>query len=166
MHLKAIRNAYRAAPFFKEVFEEVVEPLYEFQTELVGEFCIESMMRLFPRLGLDVSPLRTSQLGLARDLVASPRVLEHCKRFEADRYITGLGALEYIDYDMFEADGVQIYFMEYAKKEYPQLHGAFNPYVTVLDLLFNVGSEVRPFFASTLRYWKDMEVARETYKRK
>jgi hypothetical protein len=166
LHLKAIRNAYRAAPFFRDIFDEIVEPLYAFQTDLIGEFCIESMVRLFPRLGIKIEPHRTSQMGLPRDLVASPRVLEHCKRFNADQYITGQGAREYIDYDLFEGNGVKIYYVEYAKQPYPQLYGDFNPYVSVLDLLFNVGRDVGPYFASRLRYWKDMEVARESYKRK
>lgn len=166
LHLKAIRNAYRSAPHFEEIFERFVKPLYDFETDYVGEFCIESMVRLFPPLGIKAQPLRTSQLGLPRDLVASPRVLEHCRRFNADRYITGLGALEYIDYDLFEQNEVKIFFIEYAKKPYPQIHGEFNPHVSVLDLLFNVGTDVREYFASTIRYWKELDVARDTYKRK
>jgi hypothetical protein len=165
-HLKLLRNAYRTAPFFQPIFEEIVEPLYAFETDFVGEFCIESMTRLFRHFGLRAEIDRTSRLELPRDLVASPRVLENCKRFGADRYLTGLGALEYIDYDLFEAAGVQIHYMEYAKKPYPQIHGEFNPYVSALDLLFNVGADFQRYFASTARYWKEMDVARETYKRK
>jgi hypothetical protein len=165
-HLKAIHNAYRTAPHYTEIFESIVEPLYKFETDLVGEFCIESMVRLCAAMGVKMEPLRTSQLDLPNELAGSPRVLEHCLRFGADRYITGLGALEYIDYDLFEAAGVQIHYIEYARKPYPQIHGEFNPYVTALDLLFNVGRDVRPYFASTLRYWKEMDVARETYKKK
>jgi hypothetical protein len=165
-HLNTIRNAYRRAPYFSTIFEGIVEPLYSFETDSVSEFCIEGMLRLFRHLGLKPEIHRTSALGLPRELVASPRVLAHCQRFDCDRYITGLGALEYIDYDLFENAGVKIYYMEYAKTPYPQLHGEFNPHVTVLDLLFNVGPDFERYFTSTLRYWKEMEVARETYKRK
>ena len=165
-HLNAIRNAYQRAPYFEEIFEGIVEPLYAFQTNSVSEFCIESMVRLFGYLGLKAEVCRTSQLDLPRDLAGSGRVLEHCLRFAANRYITGLGALDYIDYELFEQQGVEIYYMEYSKTPYPQLHGDFNPHVTVCDLLFNVGMAFPSYFKSKARYWKEMEVARDTYARK
>src|SRR5580693_2203071 len=40
LHLKAIRNAYRTAPHFEQVFESLVKPLYDYQTDSVADFCI------------------------------------------------------------------------------------------------------------------------------
>ena len=165
-HLVAIRNAYRSAPYFQTIFEGLVKPTYEFQTDSVCEFCIEGMTRLFNHLDLSPKIYRTSELEFPRELVASGRIVEHCKRFGASDYITGLGALDYIDYDLFDQNGIRIHYMEYANKPYPQLHGPFNPYVSALDLLFNVGDDFPTYFASCARYWKELDVARSSYKRK
>ena len=55
----------------------------------------------------------------------------------ATDYLTGLGAMNYIDYDLFEAAGVRIHYMDYDLTAYSQLHGDFNPFVSAIDLLFN-----------------------------
>jgi hypothetical protein len=41
--------------------------------------------------------------------------------------------------------GVDVEFMSYRYPEYPQLHGAFVPNVSVVDLLFAVGPELGRF---------------------
>jgi len=37
--------------------------------------------------------------------------------------------------------GITLEYMTYAYPEYPQLHGAFQPQLSILDLLFNVGKD-------------------------
>jgi len=43
--------------------------------------------------------------------------------------------------DRLHAAGITLEYMEYDYPEYPQLHGAFDPYVSIIDLLFMRGSE-------------------------
>jgi len=50
---------------------------------------------------------------------------------------------------------VRVEYMDYAKREYPQLHGAFTPYVSALDLAANCGPEGREVIDSGTIYWKD-----------
>jgi hypothetical protein len=61
------------------------------------------------------------------------------KSFKCNTYITGWGAKNYIDYSLFESNDIDIQYMDYEKKEYPQLHGEFTPFVSILDLIANVG---------------------------
>ena len=87
---------------------------------------------------------------------ASARVLEYCKFFGANVYITGHGAANYMDFALFEAAGVDVRFMDYKRTPYPQLHGEFTPYVSLLDLLFNVGTAAAPgHLDSTTVGWKE-----------
>ena len=44
--------------------------------------------------------------------------------------------------------GVEVEFMSYEYAEYRQLHGAFAPNVSVIDLLFMMGSESGRFIWS------------------
>ena len=46
-----------------------------------------------------------------------------------------------MELDKFEAAGIGVEFVTYSYPEYPQLHGAFEPAVTILDLIFNTGPE-------------------------
>jgi hypothetical protein len=41
--------------------------------------------------------------------------------------------------ESFAQCGIEVHFQEYRHPVYPQLHGDFEPYMSVIDLLFNVG---------------------------
>jgi hypothetical protein len=51
-----------------------------------------------------------------------------------------------MELDKFSDAGITVEFMDYNYQPYPQLHGPFEPQVTVLDLLFNVGSQASRHF--------------------
>jgi hypothetical protein len=161
-HLRMIRNAYQAAPFFDQIFEELVAPIYEYETELVAQFCAHGMLRLLAHLGVNVEVAWSSNLPIPADLAGSRRVLAHCLHFQADTYVTGLGAMKYIDYDLFETHGVRINYMRYALTPYPQLHGQFNSSVSIIDLLFNTGPACKTYLGSPAVYWRELDVETES----
>lgn len=140
-HMAKIVQAYRSAPFFHEIFERVVEPIYAIETDRFSDFCMQSMEMVWREFGLAPEQSVSSQLGIATDLDSSQRVLAICKYFGMRDYISGMGAMNYIDYEMFERANVRIFYMDYALKPYRQLHGEFTPYVSILDPLFNIGIE-------------------------
>lgn len=155
-HLGKIAQAYRGAPFFREIFERVVEPVYAIETDRVSDFCMQSMEMVWREFGLAPEHSVSSQLGIATELDSSERVLAICRNLGIQDYISGLGAMNYIDYELFERANVRIYYMDYALKAYPQQHGEFTPYVSILDPLFNIGIEgVRQKLGSSAVYWKD-----------
>ena len=65
---------------------------------------------------------------------SSERVLEIVKAVNGSCYISGHGALNYLDHDLFEQAGIKVAYMDYMLTEYPQNYGKFNPYVSGLDL--------------------------------
>jgi len=85
----------------------------------------------------------------------SDRVLALCQEAGAERYITGHGAGDYLDHASFEKAGITVEYMDYEKREYPQLHGAFTPFVSALDLLANCGQSGRDVIAPRTVCWKD-----------
>jgi hypothetical protein len=70
------------------------------------------------------------------------RLLGICEAAGATRYLSGPAAREYLDEERFRVAGIAVEWMSYeGYPEYPQLHGAFEHGVSVLDLLLNVGEE-------------------------
>ena len=63
------------------------------------------------------------------------------QEFETKRYLTGPSAKNYLDVRLFEAAGIEVTYPDYNYPEYPQLYGNFEPNLSILDLLFNTGSE-------------------------
>lgn len=79
----------------------------------------------------------------------SARLLDICRQVGATTYVSGPAARDYLDVDLFTAAGVAVEWMDYAG--YPphrQLHGPFEPGVSVLDLLFNEGPDAPAFLKS------------------
>ena len=68
------------------------------------------------------------------------RVLTICKMHNADEYITGPVADQYLDYELFSSHGIKIKVMDYTQyPEYPQ-NGKFKRHdVSVLDWITSVG---------------------------
>ncbi len=154
-HLARIAQAYRGAPHFAWTMTNAVEPIYAAQTDRVGDFCIRSMKILAALLGISCELSLSSELAVPANQNASARVLEICRKVMAADYLSGLGAIDYIDYDLFERSGVRINYMDYELSPYPQLHGEFTPYVSVIDLLFNTGAQARHHLGSPSVYWRD-----------
>jgi hypothetical protein len=154
-HLGKLAQAYRSAPHYRSVVGTLLEPLYAFRTESVSEFCMQSMRLTAAMLGLPFDPAISSAIDVPSTLDPSARVLEFCLLAGADEYVSGLGAMDYIDYDLFERKGVRICYMAYDLAPWPQLHGAFTPFVSVIDMLFNLGPAAGERLGSRAIYWKD-----------
>ncbi|MCX7135190.1 MAG: WbqC family protein, partial [Proteobacteria bacterium] len=85
----------------------------------------------------------------------SARVLDIVRKLDGTIYVTGHGARNYLDHEAFERAGVHVEYMQYLKTPYPQLHGAFNPYVSVLDLIANAGRAGLDCIHSQTVGWKE-----------
>jgi hypothetical protein len=64
-----------------------------------------------------------------------------CRQLGANTYIFGAQGRNYADVGSFTSAGIDARFQDYQHPTYPQLHGSFEPYMSVIDLLFNAGPE-------------------------
>ncbi len=90
-------------------------------------------------LGLEEQTLRASELGVAGK--RSERLLTLCHHVGAARYLSGSSARDYLDTELFARHGIGVEWQDYVHPVYPQLHGEFLPYLSIVDLLFNCGEE-------------------------
>ena len=66
-----------------------------------------------------------------------------------DSYLSGPAAKDYIVDACFEHAGIALEYMDYdGYPEYPQLFGAYQPHVSILDLIFNTGPQAREYMKS------------------
>lgn len=139
-HLNQIKDAYIKAPFFKRYFPEI-EQLLKTRYASLAELNIAFIKWAVEQLKIE-TPLHIASsfddgtLGAKND-----RNLNICLHFNATEYLSGGGARKYNDEVLYEEHKVKLMYSDFASKEYPQLHGAFIPNLSVLDVLFNVGPE-------------------------
>jgi hypothetical protein len=69
-----------------------------------------------------------------------------CENREADRYLTGPSALNYLDVDLFIEKGIKIEIIDYSRyQKHRQLFGNFESNLSVLDLLANEGLNAKNY---------------------
>ena len=85
---------------------------------------------------------------------SSRRLFDICQSQKATMYVTGHGAKNYLDHEMFEHAGIAVEYMDYLRLPYPQLHGAFTPYVSSLGLIANCGRDGLQYIASGTHNWR------------
>ena len=89
----------------------------------------------------------TTPLVMARDYdvggAKTDRLIALLEKVEADVYLSGPTARGYLDEEMFRRRGIRLEYKSYDYPSYPQLWGAFEGAVTVLDLIANTGPEAR-----------------------
>ncbi len=151
-HKKVLKHMYGKAPYYKEMIS-LVESIYCTKTNSLSELNIHSIEKISDYLG--ISPTFTRSSNLKSETHGSEKLLEIVKKLGGDTYITGHGALNYLDYDLFEANEVRVEYIDYLCSPYPQMYGGFNPYVSILDLIANTGNNSIHYVNSPTKYWRD-----------
>ena len=137
-HWAALVQNYGKAPHFAR-YAPLLEQFYARQDELLADFTCDLTIALARELGLQTRFVRSSMLPAQG--MKSDRLLSILTHLGAEHYISGPSARDYMELDKFAAAGISVEFMTYDYPEYPQRFGAFEPAVTILDLLFNTGSD-------------------------
>ncbi len=153
-HIDLLKHMYKKAPFLNDMLN-IVNTVYENHYEYLHELTISSIMAVAEYFDLVHSRqfFRSSDLNVPGK--STKRLLDIVKVLHGDRYITGMGALKYFDFEQAELNDIKVEFMLYEKRPYPQLYQGFNPYVSILDLIANVGKNGSEFINSGTVFWKE-----------
>lgn len=138
-HLNALVTNYSKAPFFKE-YIGFFEQAYAQDWKYLVDINIHIIQNLVKLMGIPDTKLILASKFESREGPAE-RLIDLCKQVEGDIYLSGKDGAKYMDLDVFEKEGIKIIFQDYKHPQYPQLFGSFEPYMSVLDLLFNCGPE-------------------------
>jgi hypothetical protein len=154
-HLKTLRHAYAHAPHFGPMFE-LAEAVYAHPSANLAEFNAAAVERVAEWLGFTPRFMRSSEMGV--EGASTQRLIDLCKATESDVYVTGHGALRYLNHEQFEAEGISVRYMDYRKVPYPQGRGEFTPFVSVLDAIAHCGEGTRDLICSSAVDWRNFDV--------
>lgn len=137
-HTSSLEQAYAHARHVDDYLPEIASVLHQPWTKLV-DLNVRLTQTICGWLDIATECHRCSELDVAGD--RNERLLNICRRFGADRYISGDSAKDYLDEDAFRRSGIEVEWQDYRHPRYEQLHGEFLPNLSVIDLLFNCGGE-------------------------
>ena len=138
-HLRSLLQNYAKAPFTKS-YVPLLESLYAQPTDSLADLTIAFTIALARELGINHTRfLRSSSLPHSGE--KTDRLISILQHLGAKHYISGPSARSYIEADKFARAGISLEYINYDYAAYPQLHGSFDPQVSILDLLFMTGPD-------------------------
>ena len=153
-HLALLAASLTGAPHSADAIA-MAESVYATGHSHAGDLARASLLALGDYFGLCEGKRFVDVGALGIDGSSSQRVLDIVEHLGGNEYVTGHGAVRYLDHALFSRAGVEVRYMEYRLQAYPQLHGEFTPYVSGLDLVANCGREGRRFICSDTVPWKE-----------
>ena len=145
-HLNVLKENYKKADSYKEVIDWV-EDLYEnCQFDLLSDVNQYFIEKINDYLGIKIEIYRSEKFILEEG--KTERLIGICKDLKATEYYSGPAAKNYMDESLFDDESIKVNYFDYSGyKEYPQLYGAFEHGVSVLDLIFNLGEKAIDYYA-------------------
>lgn len=136
--VKTLYTFYGKAPHFTSYGPQIVSIL-ESPHESLSRLNRESWEPALRLLGI------TCKFVYASEIPVSGRgtrlLLDICRYLGADTYLSGAFGRDYLDVREFVNEGIKVRFHEYSYPDYPQCFGNYVPFLSYLDMLFNVGLE-------------------------
>lgn len=140
--LRSIQGYCARAPFFRDLFPDFSAAMRSGAVDgHLAELNIALIKWIMQYLGLNVPMLRSSELltqGKRGEYVAAL-----CEEVGANRYLSPAGAADYLveDREAFDQRGISVWLHVYEHPQYRQCFKPFEPYASVMDLIFNAGPE-------------------------
>jgi len=136
-HRQAMVSNYKRAPYY-EMLEDFLEGIFSHSWQSISQLNGEVVRRLATILGIDTPIYVASDLG---EFPQDPdeRLIAITKHFGAGTYFAGMGGRGYMNLDIYDKDGIEVIFQDFKHPVYTQLFGDFEPFMSVIDLIFNHG---------------------------
>ena len=145
-----IEYNYKKTPYFNfvkdEIFNECILKIEDQTISGINQKIIKYISKNLLDIETEFHDSSTFNLPEDRNL----RLVNITKELDGTEYISGEAAKCYLDYALFEKENIKLSFMSYEGYEsYPQIHGEFSHFVTILDLFFMTGPEAKNYLLTS-----------------
>ncbi|MFX4267573.1 WbqC family protein [Aliarcobacter butzleri] len=146
-HWRTISQNYSKSKYFKE-YKDIFEELYfNCNDEYLSQINYKFISTINGILGIKTKLRYSSEFELIDG--QTERLLNICKECKGNSYLSGPAAKDYFDEELAKKENIQVEWMNYSGyQEYNQLFPPFEHGVSILDLIFNEGSNATKFMKS------------------
>lgn len=138
-NLKTVKFNYSKSPYFKNYFP-LVEKYFSSDKRFIAEKNIRFIEEVCEILSIDTPRKKSSAYKWRTH--GTEMLINTVKKFGGDAYITGGGSEGYQKDFLFEENNIKLTYQNFSHPPYKQLNSkGFTPGLSILDALFNVGSE-------------------------
>lgn len=150
---ETLRHAYKNATAFDRESRDVFEFLGSLRDESsLADVNISFIKYVMRRFGIETETLRSSDMPEFTGRVG--RLISICDHLGADTYVSAPGSAVYLEgygARAFEEAGIDLTFHRYDHPIYRQCGKGFSGFLSVIDLLFNAGTQAPSILRSGRR---------------
>jgi len=148
-HWLTIEQSYKKTPFFAK-YSPFIKPVFEREWSKLSELNVFLLSELCRLLGISTKFVNAADFNLEGD--KNMRLIQIAKELDAQNYLSGPAAKDYIDLRLFKQEGISVKWMDYTNYPvYPQRSSNFEHGVSIIDLLFNVGPNFDSYMQRSVR---------------
>ncbi len=137
-HLESLKTWYAKAKFFKQ-YLPFFEDVFNRKWDKLLDLNIHIINYLLKQLSITTTVYFESKLAISS--IKTERIIQICKKLEADTYLSGIGGKDYLEEVKFSPAGIKLVYQEFSHPQYDQLFEPFIPFMSIVDLLFNYGPD-------------------------
>ena len=144
-HRRTIAESYARARHTDAVLD-ILDVAFAEKPVTISELNIRTLTAFGRYLGIHTPVRLSSELGITGDRIT--RLMEVLRRVGATTYISGPRGRGYLDERCFRDAGIVLEYKSYVYRPYPQLWGAYQAAVSIVDLVANCGTDARYLITS------------------
>jgi hypothetical protein len=137
-HWQTIKHNYAKTDFFR-LYEDFFEKLYQKDFEYLWQINEEIILYLFRCFEINAEVIRASELNVGRELEKTDLMIVLLKSVGADIYLSGPSGRNYLEFEKFPQNNIDLKFFKFQHPVYKQRYPGFEPTMSAIDILFNEG---------------------------
>jgi len=134
---KTLEQTYRKAPYFYDS-ANVIDSILSEHNPSISDLAYVSLKNICDYLNIQKDFVQTSSIYNNQSLPGTERVIDICKQEKANHYINPIGGQTLYDKSYFNANGLELSFINSLPIEYKQFKNEFIPWLSIIDvIMFN-----------------------------
>lgn len=139
---KTLKIVYSNAPYFEDSYKLLLS-IFEYENNNLARFIGNSFQKIFEYLNIEKNLIYSSEIDKNNGLKAQSKVIEICKKLNADVYINAIGGADLYSSRDFSDNGISLKYIKTNFEEYKQFRTPFIPGLSIIDILmFNSPQEI------------------------
>lgn len=138
-HLKEIHDNYRKAPYYPSLGKDI-QWIYNQEYDTLIDINMKLIEFLMKSFEIETKIVYSSEFGFTSK--STERLVDLVSSIGGDVYLSGPMGKDYLDMQLFEKKDIEVVFQDFRHPIYQQQYNGFEPYMSAIDLLFNIGPKV------------------------
>jgi len=135
--ITTLQNNYAKSPYFNENKEFIFE-LINFEANNLSDYNIHFIKAISNKMNFNTKFVKSSTFQI--NTKSTQRLIDLIKKVDGEIYLSGLGADEYQEHNIYKNENIEIRYNKIADFEYSQSKvKKFIDGLSIIDAIFNIG---------------------------